>query len=75
MLLVPGFAENTNPGNKSQVSGALLLPQFTFNHNPGNGNLEEVSSINLYKEKMWETGDLFTYFKDWKILAVNETIF
>ena len=24
---------------------------------------------------MCETGDLFTYFKDWKILAVNETIF
>lgn len=43
MLLVPGFAENTNPGNNSQLSGTLLLPQFTFNHNPGNGNHEEAT--------------------------------
>ena len=27
------------------------------------------------EEKMWETGDLFKYFGDWKILKINEVIF
>ena len=27
------------------------------------------------EEKMWKTGQLFTYFEDWEILDISETIF
>ncbi len=28
-----------------------------------------------YEEKMWKTGELFTYFADWEIIRIDETIF
>ena len=28
-----------------------------------------------YEEKMWKTGELFSYFADWEVIRIDETIF
>ena len=29
----------------------------------------------LFEEKMWKSGELFTFFADWKVERINEVIF
>ena len=29
----------------------------------------------LFEEKMWKSGELFTFFADWKVESINEVIF
>ena len=29
----------------------------------------------LFEEKMWKSGELFTFFSDWKVESINEVIF